>query len=482
MPPAAPQTSSSTQTSQTGQAGSPAQPSTGASTSSGQTVSFTDIGGVGAEQAIKDMGALGIFGGVTGAFRPNDAITRAEFVRWLVIANNIYYKDVPAQQIRLVASGPATFVDVPATHPDFAYIQGMASAHYAIGVDATHFAPDRPITREEMIAIKAGRDESGAAMPPVDIMFLHYSDNAEITKIYTGAIHEDTSVRTSNNVSRVWGSIKTLYPQKPVTRAEAVLCLSEFGGEIPDASAAKAVGSLQASTPPSQTGQAGSTGAPAATGQTVSFTDISAIAAEQAIRDMGALGVFGSATGAFKPNEPITRAEFVRWLVTANNVYYRDTPAQQIRLAESGAATFVDVPPTHPNFKYIQGMANAGYVIGVDATHFAPDQALTREQMISVKVARDEGGTAVKPLSDYEIAHAIGLQYSDRAKINKIYTGYVHEDDSARASHNTARVWGAITVFSPQMPVTRSEAVLCLSVFGGEIPDASAAKAVGRVK
>jgi len=69
-----------------------------------------------------------------------------------------------------------------------------------IGVDATHFAPDQALTREEMIAVKASRDEGEAAMVPVDLMFLHYSDNAKISKIYTGYVHEDDSARASHNL------------------------------------------------------------------------------------------------------------------------------------------------------------------------------------------------------------------------------------------------------------------------------------------
>lgn len=251
----APPTQQSPAVSQAPPAPSPAPPASPA-TPSTQTpsvpaaapaavVSFADIGGIAAEQAIKDMGGLSIFDGTTGEFKPNAPMTRAEFVRWLVKANNAYYKDTPAQQIRLAESATATFVDVPSTLPDFKYIQGMANAGYVIGVDATHFAPDRPITREEMIAIKASRDESGTNMNPVDIQFIPYADKAKIAKVFTGAIHEDTSVRTSNNIARVWGPIKTLNPQMPVTRAEAALCLSAFGGEIPEASAAKTVGRVK---------------------------------------------------------------------------------------------------------------------------------------------------------------------------------------------------------------------------------------------
>src|SRR5579864_2326301 len=128
------------------------------------------------------------------------------------------------------------------------------------------------------------------------------------------------------------------------------------------------------------------------------FTDIGGIFAEQTIKDMASLGVFDSTGGEFKPNAPITRAEFVRWLVKANNAYYKDTPDQQIRAAESGTPTFVDMPATNPDFKYIQGMANAGYVIGTDATHFPPDRPITREEMIAIKASRDEHGTNMEPV------------------------------------------------------------------------------------
>ena len=217
--------------------------------------------------------------------------------------------------------------------------------------------------------------------------------------------------------------------------------------------------------------------APAAPAPTpaVSFTDISGITAAQAIKDEGALGIFDTSTGEFKPRDPITRAEFVRWLVKANNVYYKDQATQQIRLAESNDATFVDVPPSHPDFKYIQGLADAGYVVGVDKTHFAPDQPITREQMIFIKNDRDRGGKvgAGDPNS---------LSYTDKMKVNPIYAAGVANAASVFSTQDIARVWGSIRTFNPQKPVTRGEAALCLSQFGwtGETPFANAANAAGR--
>jgi hypothetical protein len=225
------------------------------------------------------------------------------------------------------------------------------------------------------------------------------------------------------------------------------------------------------------TSTASASGAGAALLSTVQFTDVSGNFAQQAITDLAALGVITPKTGAFNPNAPITRADFVTWLVKANNVYYKDTPAQQIRLAEGTRATFVDVPPSNPAFPYIQGLANAGYVIGVDATHFRPTGNLSREQMIGIKAARDAGGSNSKTdMSSMQIR----LHFTDVAKIAPPYWGAVYDDFSASTSNNISRVYGTIKTFNPTAAVTRAEAAAALSVFSGEIPSESAAAALGQ--
>src|SRR5262245_23570106 len=61
------------------------------------------------------------------------------------------------------------------------------------------------------------------------------------------------------------------------------------------------------------------------------FTDLEASAAREEILDLARLGVFEGAGGAFEPARPIRRAEFVRWLVRANNAIRK---AKEIHLAE----------------------------------------------------------------------------------------------------------------------------------------------------
>jgi len=208
-------------------------------------VAFTDIAGVYGEQAIRDEATLGILDSTSGTFQPNAPISRALFVRWLVKANNVYYGNRAASQIRLAQTGNPTFVDVPAANADFQYIQGLANAGYVIGVDATHFAPSRLLTREEMVAIKAPLD-SAPTLPSYASSDIPFSDAAKVSKPYRAAIGADVAASggnwayTSGNLGRVYGTLKTLQPQKTVTRSEAAIALSAVGvgNSAPSASAA----------------------------------------------------------------------------------------------------------------------------------------------------------------------------------------------------------------------------------------------------
>lgn len=206
-------------------------------------VQYTDIAGNFAETAIKQEAALGVFGNpTTGTFNPDGPVTRAQYVDWLVTANNVYFKDTPAGQIRLAsANSDAAFVDVPKSNPYFAQIEGMADAGYVIGIDKTHFAPDRPLTREELVAIQVSRYRNGAASDPMksasSMYCVHLDDAASISKPYWGAFNTDqcTGFNGQDDLHRIFGSVRTLHPQKPVTRAEVATALEKVGGRTASA-------------------------------------------------------------------------------------------------------------------------------------------------------------------------------------------------------------------------------------------------------
>lgn len=235
-------------------------------------------------------------------------------------------------------------------------------------------------------------------------------------------------------------------------------CSSQKGTQNPQQSAA----------PENSTTPTASTSSVAA-----SFTDISGSDSAQAINDLAALGVFTQTTGAFNPDQPIMRSEFVEWLIKANNAIVQESQ-YHIHLAPSGEKpTFVDMPTTNPYFRYVQGLADAGYVIGVDATHFAPDKPLTREQMIGITASVNEHSN-IPSGGDSSVA-----QFSDASQIGYKFIGAISEDGSARTTQTFSRVYGSTKMFRPLQDVTRGEAAVALSKMRGEW-NRSAAEALGR--
>ncbi|GAC1500595.1 MAG: hypothetical protein NVS1B14_04600 [Vulcanimicrobiaceae bacterium] len=215
----------------------------------------------------------------------------------------------------------------------------------------------------------------------------------------------------------------------------------------------------------------------------VGFTDIKGVDGEDAISQLAQLGVFDTTSGAFRPHDPIKRGEFIRWLVKANNALAAATnnSNERIRVAQSGSATFLDVPASNPNFPDIQGMADAGLLVGYDKLHFKPDKWLSREELIAILVQRDLNG---KPGTDAKTMSSPPMDYTtDGAQISKAYWGLIHDDRWSYewGMHNIPRIFGSIKVLHPQQNVTRSEAAVGLQVLANmSSADAVKAKAAGR--
>lgn len=200
---------------------------------------------------------------------------------------------------------------------------------------------------------------------------------------------------------------------------------------------------------------------------------------QQPIADLAQLGLLSvTATGAkaeqssnnlFEPNKPITRAQYVRWLVTVNNRFYRDLPARQIRLAaETAQPTFRDVPRSHPDFPVIQGLAEAGIIsspISGDssAVAFRPDAPLTRESLILWKVPLDI--RQALPAANLDTAKQT-WGFQDAARIDPQALRAVLADFQNGDMANIRRVFGYTTLFQPKKTVNRAEAAAALWYFG----------------
>lgn len=198
---------------------------------------------------------------------------------------------------------------------------------------------------------------------------------------------------------------------------------------------------------------------------------------QPAIRDLAELGVLSTTGDRLQPNTPISRAQFVRWLVTTYNRFYADRPARQIRLgSRNDTPIFQDVPPDNPDFPYIQGLAMAGFLpsplTGDTSTLFRPNAPLTRETLLQWKVPLDQQGR-LSPSTIDRIQQTWGFKDSQRIAppaINAVAADYLAGDLS-----NIRRVWGETLLLQPQKPVTRAEAAVALWYIGNGTEGLSAA-------
>lgn len=221
----------SPETSSSEAAAAPQSPA--ASGSPGLAVSYTDINGIFAEPAIRDEATFGVFGPANGEFKPNDTLSRGEFVEWLVTLNNQYFSDDATKQFRMPETAETTFVDVPQSNTYWKYVQALVDAGFVIGVDPTHFAPDRPITRQEMVAIKYQVDVGAKATPDPSqsaSSLAQFVDKDQVSKLYITAIDRDLYDGGTANIQRIWGKTLYLHPTKAVTRGEAAVSLSDIAG------------------------------------------------------------------------------------------------------------------------------------------------------------------------------------------------------------------------------------------------------------
>jgi hypothetical protein len=179
----------------------------------------------------------------------------------------------------------------------------------------------------------------------------------------------------------------------------------------------------------------------------------------------------------FAPNQAITRATFAQWLLSTNNEFYRDVPAQRIRPAAATATpAFQDVPRSHPQFAAIQGLAEAGLIPSAKtgnatAVTFRPDAPLTRETLVLWKVPLDTRA-ALPPATVEAVTATWGFQ--DVAAIEPLALRAVLADHQNGDFANIRRAFGYTTLFQPQTGVSQAEAAAALWRFGTQTDGISA--------
>ena len=180
--------------------------------------------------------------------------------------------------------------------------------------------------------------------------------------------------------------------------------------------------------------------APAAT--STSFSDVDAnYWASPFIQGLTTRGVLaGFPDGTFRPNQPVTRAQFAAMLRKAF------TQNQQVQQLPPGG--FTDVPADYWAAPAIQSAYETGFLSGYPDNTFAPNQQIPKVQAITSLASGLQlppSGTTTDILSN---------AYTDAAQI----PNYALNGVAAATENNVVVNYPDVKTLNPQLPLTRAEA------------------------
>lgn len=120
---------------------------------------------------------------------------------------------------------------------------------------------------------------------------------------------------------------------------------------------------------------------PATVSAAISFSDVpSDYTYYSAITNLTAEGIInGFEDGTFKPEEPVTRAQFTKIICYAQG-------AGEIKYSEADRAKFPDVDPNHWAIDNITTAKNSGIINGYDDGTFKPENSVLYEQAVKMAV------------------------------------------------------------------------------------------------
>jgi hypothetical protein len=182
-------------------------------------VKVTDIGGHPAEKEIVKLLESGaVKPDADGKFRPNETLTRSEFIRWMTAHDS--------KGIKPRKPAVPSFVDVTAEHADYELIEGLQAAGVISGFPDKTMKLDKELSREELCLLWGWYQRSGSVVDPIiplasaELSLKPYSDGKQVGEIFIRAV--DKYLTDDGKLyTRTFGNTPTLNPQAGVTRAEA---------------------------------------------------------------------------------------------------------------------------------------------------------------------------------------------------------------------------------------------------------------------
>jgi len=187
---------------------------------------FRDIGGHWAESDIKKLYSLDVFDETNAFFQPELNMTRLEFTKAVMRACDIRPNAQTtttrtARTTRNQVRETSIFSDVSATDPDYQYIKSAAEKGIITGTNGL-FAPDKPLTRAEAVAIliRALGFESKAPTPGYRTAF---HDDRKIPEWAKDSIYVAAEIGIVNG-----DEYNNFNPDRKLSRAEASALLVNF--------------------------------------------------------------------------------------------------------------------------------------------------------------------------------------------------------------------------------------------------------------
>lgn len=272
-----------------------------------------------------------------GRFRPDAGVTRAQFAA--LVATSFPHQPP-------VNSAPV-FTDVPPTHWATSAIRQICQQGFMGGYPDGSFRPDAAITRVQgMVAVVNGL----ALAPGPSSVLSAYQDRAQIPSYGTSAVAAATQQQLVIN----YPDADQLRPLAPLTRGE--LAALVYQGMV-------ALNQAPALTTSAQTAQVASL-------QPATFADVAGHWGAPFIAGLTQRQLMqGFADGSFRPNAPVTRAEFASLIGAA----FQPAPRRS-------AVSFSDVSPSLWSAAAIEVAYRGEFLSGFPDGSFAPDHNLLRVQ------------------------------------------------------------------------------------------------------
>lgn len=367
---------------------------------------------------------------VTGdRFLPNELITRGELFEWLI---KLDPREIPQAG---AGSAASSFTDVEPGTELADELNRYAAEGFVKPLEGGKLGLEEQLLREQLPSVIAAFFNIEEALNSRSLLLPNsYFDRDDITPEYFKPL---AYYRAADVYTTTFGDTSLLRPKEAVTRGEAaefIVRVLEYNKSLFDG--------IGLSPDTLQRADVQAEPVPSADAAAVKPGDVAGHKYEPDIQTLlGKVRVAG-AEEAFKPDETITRRQFIDWM-------YQYDP-NDIKPHHPTSGSFSDMAADDESYDNVEGLRAAGMINGFEDGTIRLDDPLTREQL-------------TKLWADYQRDWTRLIEnlafYTDKAKVGSLYKKTMTNYLVAGTSQLYKKIFiGDSKELKPQTPVTRAEA------------------------